>query len=44
MGKSIRHIRKALTANSVHVLTDARVAVIDGATISRNLPQQMASV
>ena len=42
--KSARHIRKALTANSVHVPTSARVAAIDGATISGNLPQQMASV
>ena len=43
-GKSVRPIRKALTANSVHVPTAARVAAIDGATISGNLPQQMASV
>ena len=41
---SVRHIRKALTANSVHVPTAARVAAIDGPTISGNLPQQMASV
>ena len=44
MGKSVRHIQKALTANSVHVPIDARVTVIDEATISGNLPQQMASV